>query len=125
MSDPGESPGFRHEGVVNYGVSITPEVVGVPPVRQFTRQNPCSKLDIWNCFCRGGEEPQYAVEIGVAHSIIGIYTPREMRRAGRLLKINGAQVDTYVLTEKGMEWLSTWRKKYLAGMEINIDNTTE
>lgn len=74
-----------------------------PPVAVFTRQNPCTKFHIWQCF--RGPKGFVSVEVAHAQSIIGANVPRVMEREGRLVLQNRRSVDYYVLTETGKEWL--------------------
>jgi hypothetical protein len=74
-----------------------------PAVRVFTKDEPCSKLDLWNCFKarRGFKSPQ----VDEAKAIIGANAPKNMLRLGyvEVVEIKGA--DCYQLTEEGEEWL--------------------
>ena len=82
-----------------------------PEAKHFTRDNPCTKLDIWNAFRgrRGFIRPQ----VDTAHAIIGLNAPRYMIASGYLEchDING--VERYVLTAIGINWLMTKFKSYL------------
>jgi hypothetical protein len=82
-----------------------------PEPRVFTKDNPCTKLDIWNCF-RGpnGFVAQPVVE---AQTFIGANVPRVMEREGRLVKKTIKNTDYYVLTEAGEEWLAEGFARYL------------
>ena len=77
-----------------------------PEVRKFTRSNPCTKKDVASCFYRGADF--VAVQVDAAHALIGVFTPREMTRAGRLVKVKGSRQDEYQLTYKGRVWLQEW-----------------
>lgn len=82
-----------------------------PEVKVFTRENPCTKLDIWNCFrARTGFVKVPVVE---AQAQIGANVPRVMEREGRLEKAEARGVEYYVLTAEGEEWLSTGFARYL------------
>lgn len=79
-----------------------------PEVRKFTRGQPCTKNDIIECFYDHGFRD---VQVDIAHSQIGVYTPREMQRAKRLVRISGNIEDIYRLTEEGKNWLLEYMAK--------------
>lgn len=81
-----------------------------PKPKQFTRANPCTKLHIWNCFrLRGGF---ISVPVVEAQAQIGIHTPRNMLRRGRMVETTG-EVDVYTLTPEGEQWLLLGIVNYL------------
>lgn len=82
-----------------------------PEVKKFTRENPCTKLDIWNCFrARRGFKTVPVVE---AQSIIGANAPRVMLRNGYIEAGTKKDVDTYTLTDQGKVWLTKGMVAYL------------
>lgn len=90
----------------------TPEApVGAPQVKEFTRQNPCTKLHIWNCF--RGKRGFARVPVVVAHSIVGVNAPRVMRTNDRITRVTVGEVDYYQLTDDGKEWLTNGMTRYL------------
>jgi hypothetical protein len=74
-----------------------------PDVKVFTRDNPCTKKDLWACFTNalGFIQPT----VTEAHSVIGTHAPRYMERKGFLVVERTAQTDRYALTPTGMAWL--------------------
>ncbi len=82
-----------------------------PEVKVFTRDNPCTKLHIWNCFrgVRGFKK----VDVAHAQSIIGVNAPRNMLSKGYATITETAGVEYYQLTKYGTEWLMTGLKSYL------------
>lgn len=82
-----------------------------PEVKIFTRDNPCTKLEIWNCFrsLRGFVQ----VPVVDAQAQIGANVPRVMEREGRLMRTEDRGVDYYRLTSLGEEWLTTGFRQYL------------
>lgn len=78
---------------------------GTPTVAVFTRDNPCTKLDLWNCFRsrRGFRQ----VQVAEAKSRIGANAPRGMISNGRLETVHTANTESYRLTKAGVEWLRT------------------
>lgn len=82
-----------------------------PLPKVFSKENPCSKKDLWLCFrtARGWR----GVQVDEAHSIIGVNAPRYLERQGYLLKDAGAGTDVYLLTAAGEEWLTRGIQSYL------------
>ena len=82
-----------------------------PTVKVFTKDAPCTKLHIWNCF---RQMSGYAkVQVDVAHSEIGLNVPRVMERGGKLVKETEPRGDYYVLTPLGKQWLEEGIRAYL------------
>lgn len=84
-----------------------------PAVKVFTKDVPCTKLDIWNCFAsqRGGFR---TVQVDEAHSIIGKNVPRIMERKGNLERVSSPlHGDCYSLTAAGKQWLDRGFRNYL------------
>ena len=82
-----------------------------PQVRTFTKEDPCTKLDIWNCFRR--REGFAAIQVDAAWSQIGKNAPRVMERNGYLIRANGDNGDYYQLTVEGQEWLEKGFRSFL------------
>lgn len=82
-----------------------------PEVRTFTRENPCTKKDLWQCF--RGPMGYSRVLVVVAHSQIGVNAPRVMERQGYLVKGQTSQGDYYMLTAEGRAWLEKGIRSYV------------
>lgn len=82
-----------------------------PEVAKFTRDNPCTKKHIWNCFA--APSGFRAVPVVDAQAVIGVNAPRVMEREGRLVVRNTKGVDYYVLTSVGEEWLRAGAEAYI------------
>lgn len=82
-----------------------------PEVRVFSKENPCSKRDVWECF-RGPNGFQ-RVQVSTAHSMIGINVPRVMERNGHLVKNATPQGDFLTLTPGGRDWLERGIRAYV------------
>lgn len=82
-----------------------------PEVKIFTRESPCTKFDLWQCFriATGFR----AVPVAEAQSIIGANVPRIMEREGRLVKQEVKGVEYYVLTDDGEDWLFEGMRRFL------------
>lgn len=74
-----------------------------PEVRVFTKDSPCTKRDLWECFV--GPTGFRTVSVPEAHSVIGVNAPRGMEREGRLRVAKTPMGDYYSLTAEGREWL--------------------
>ena len=82
-----------------------------PTVKQFTKDKPCTKLDIWNCFrSRRGFIP---AQVNAAKSIIGANAPRVMEQHKRVRVTSRSNVDYYELTAEGKKWLVRGIKNYV------------
>lgn len=75
----------------------------LPEVKVFSKDNPCTKRDLWVCFrdARGFRK----VQVAQAHSVIGVNAPRVMERNGYLVKETYRSAEWYVLTAEGEAWL--------------------
>ena len=82
-----------------------------PEVRTFSRDNPCTKKDLWQCF--RGPAGYRRVQVSVAHSQIGVNAPRVMERQGYLVKNATPQGDFLALTESGRQWLEKGIRAYV------------
>lgn len=82
-----------------------------PEVRTFTRENPCTKKDLWQCF--RGPTGYRRVLVAVAYSQIGVNAPRVMERQGYLVKNATPQGDFLTLTESGRQWLDKGIRAYV------------
>jgi len=82
-----------------------------PKIKKFTKDNPCTMVDIWNCFrIKNGFRN---VQIGEAQSLIGINVPNYMLRMNRLVIFEIRREEYYVLTHDGAEWLERKFTRYL------------
>lgn len=89
-----------------------------PEVKKFTRDNPCTKADIWNCFRRRGRFAP--VPVPDAHAVIGVNVPRDMEAADRLVKISTAGTDYYKLTVAGEHWVRNGILRYIKNHPADI-----
>jgi len=82
-----------------------------PEVKVFSRDEPCTKLNIWNAF--KGVRGWKRVQVDVAHSIVGLNAPKNMLSNSYIEKgVKGAE-EYYYLTEIGKEWLTIKFRNYL------------
>lgn len=82
-----------------------------PTVREFTKDAPCTKLEIYQCF--SGPRGYQRVQVDAAHSVIGKSVPRVLERDGKAIKIAGPRGDFYELTEFGQQWLDKGIRAFL------------
>ena len=82
-----------------------------PQPKVFTKDRPCSKVEIWNCF--RGPRNWRSRPIVDARAVIGCNVPNVLIKAGRARMSSSGRVDTIALTEEGREWLKTGLKRYL------------
>lgn len=79
--------------------------------RRFTRESPCSKVDIWNGFRRGSGFP--AIPVVEAKSFTGDNAPKYLAREGYLRAFTAGGVDFYQLTPEGISWLLKGIHRYV------------
>lgn len=82
-----------------------------PAVRVFSKDSPCTKRHLWECFV--GTTGFRTVSVTEAHAAIGVNAPRGMERMGRLRRVSTPQGDYYTLTVEGRAWLSTGISAYV------------
>lgn len=82
-----------------------------PIAKLFTRDNPCTKLEIWQCFRSATGFRR--VPVVEAHTFIGVNVPRVMEREGRMFREERQGTDYYELTSEGKEWLMHGFERYL------------
>jgi len=82
-----------------------------PEPAKFTKDNPCTKKHIWNCFA--GPQGLRPVSVVAAQAQIGVYVPRVMERNARLVCKTVKGTDYYELTPEGEEWLTAGIRSYL------------
>lgn len=95
-------------------------VEGKPEPRKFTKDRPCYKIDIWNCFKR--RRGFKRVQIDEAHAIIGVNSPKAMKWNGHITKYEEDDVEYYELTELGREWVTKGIKSYMRNHPEDIPN---
>lgn len=77
--------------------------IEVKPVRIFTREQPCTKVELYNCFkASKGFVRRPVVE---TRGEIGINAPKYLRKANYAILLNDEDVDYLVLTMGGQKWL--------------------
>lgn len=82
-----------------------------PEVKVFTKDNPVTKLDLWNCF--RGKRNFRRVQVDEAKSIIGANAPRYLKSKGYLLQYESRGVEYYDLSDDGRIWLMEGFKRHL------------
>lgn len=82
-----------------------------PIAKRFTRDNPCTKLELWQCFRSATGFRR--VPVVEAHAIIGVNVPRIMEREGRMVRVEKQGIEYYELTTDGGEWLLQGFNRYL------------
>lgn len=81
------------------------------PVRVFTREDECTKVDITNCFW---EATKFVpVPVVQARGYIGLNTPKYLLREDLVVQTYVDQIDYYTLTPKGVDWLLKGLKRHL------------
>lgn len=84
-----------------------------PKVKKFTKDEPCTKAHLHNCFADadGNYQP---VQVNIAKSIIGANAPRHMADKGYVVIETVDNETVYKLTDSGQQWLldgvRQWRK---------------
>jgi hypothetical protein len=97
-----------------------------PEVRKFSKREPCTKRHLWNAF--KGRRGFKRLQVDVAHSLVGVNAPRYMLKLGYLNKVSTANVDYYLVTADGADWLVAGIKSYVKNHpdRVNdIDNLTQ
>jgi hypothetical protein len=84
---------------------------GKPEPAHFTKDNPVTKLQLWNCF--RGRRGFTRIQIDAAHAIIGLNAPRYMIGKGYLEHYEQRYQEFYHLTESGEHWLYQKFKRLL------------
>lgn len=79
---------------------------------KFTRDQPVTKVELWNCFtdATGQWRARSVVE---AKSEIGDNAPKYLKREGFMEEQLIGGVDTYILTWRGKGWLRSGTVRYL------------
>ena len=86
--------------------------------RQFTKEDPCTKVHIYNCFHSDTDVMDWdgglkSTNITRAKAIIGINVPRRLVYDGHAEMINVGGQQHIKLTVEGMNWLIHGVKRYL------------
>lgn len=84
----------------------------IKPTRVFTRDDPCTKVHIWNCFI-GPAGLGTSVPVVSSRSEIGLNTPKYLKREGFVEVHEDKGVEYYRLTAEGQEWLRKGLKRHL------------
>jgi len=79
--------------------------------RKFTRDDPCTKVEIHNCFFDGHRYNKKAVVD--AKMEIGDNVPKYLTREGFMDTLHHAGVDYFVLTGDGEDWLRDGLARFL------------
>lgn len=77
----------------------------------FDRANPCSKVELHNCFFKKGA--YVSRRLVEAQTIVGVNAPKFLMRQGYAVLQAERGVDYYALTREGRDWLSTGLLRYL------------
>jgi len=85
--------------------------VVVKEIKVFTRDNPCTKVDLWNCFYQGGTFA--ARPVLETRGEIGLHAPKYLRKHGYATLVSRGNIDAYVLTKAGQQWLVDGVKRHL------------
>lgn len=81
------------------------------PVKVFTREQPCTKVDIFLCFSRNGEYVKIpAIQ---ARGIIGLNTPKYLVKKGLMYEMTQGGIDYWHLSMAGEEWLTAGLARHL------------
>jgi hypothetical protein len=76
----------------------------IKPVRVFSKAEPCTKVDLFNCFtAEYGYTPRPVVE---AQGEIGLNSAKYLIKKGYAIYRSQGGVDYYELTVAGEEWLT-------------------
>lgn len=82
-------------------------------VRVFTKDSPCCKIDLWNCF--RGKRGFISVPVTVANSKIGRYVPKHLVGKGRATFSTVRGEERITLTKEGAQWLKIGTGTYIGG----------
>lgn len=89
--------------------------------RVFTRDDPCTKVHLWNCF--HDEAGQWTARPLVdAKMEIGDNAPKYLMREGYMVQRIANGIDWYELTWRGKDWLRQGTMRYL---ELHPDKVVD
>lgn len=83
----------------------------IKEVKVFTRESPCTKVHIHNCFIT--EQGYGSKAVVEARGDIGLNTPKYLLREGYMHAYTQGGVDYYMLTSEGVVWLTEGLKRHL------------
>ncbi len=75
----------------------------IKPVKEFTKENPCTKVDLHNCFA--GTHGYVRRPVVEAQGEIGVNAPKYLIRKGYATYRSSEGIDYYELTTEGTVWL--------------------
>jgi len=81
--------------------------------KKFTRENPCTKVEIHNCFIDPDIGKYRSVPLVVAKMEIGDNVPKYLEKNDYLRAELKGGVDYYTLTADGEDWLREGLKRFL------------
>ena len=80
----------------------------------FTRDNPVTKVHIWNAFAAPcGTKAKAGVPVVEVRAKIGLNAPKYLIRENYISLRAGINVDTYVMSKLGWAWLHTGLLRHL------------
>lgn len=80
---------------------------------KFHRDNPCTKVELWNCFFDQKTRRFVARPLVDAKRLIGDNAPKYLRREEYMREFLRDGIDWYELTESGRAWLHKGIVRYL------------
>lgn len=81
-------------------------------VRTFTKNQPCNKIDIWNCF--RGRRGFKKVAIVEAQAEIGRHVPGHLVAQGKADRVTMRDgTEALELTDYGKQWLTAGTERYI------------
>jgi|SRR5471030_1188101 len=83
----------------------------IKQTRVFTRDNPCTKVDLFNCF--KGEDQFVARAVVETRGEIGLNAPKYMVKNGFVRRYDSGNIEYYELTDEGRDWLIAGLKRHL------------
>lgn len=93
-------------------------MINAKPVKVFTKDKPCTKVDLHNCFYLGGSKPLSRAVVE-ARGEIGLNAIKYLKREGYAIEHEEKGVDYWTLTSDGVEWL---RKGLARHLELHPDH---
>lgn len=85
--------------------------IQVKPVRVFTREQPCTKVELYNTFRqKSGFVRRAWVE---ARGEIGLNAPKYLKKNSYAIAVTDKGIDYLVLTTAGQDWLIKGLKRHL------------
>lgn len=81
------------------------------PVKTFTKENPCTKVDIHNTFATATGYARSPVV--TARGIMGINAVKYLKREGLVVEVTDGAVDYWQLTPDGEAWLKKGLERHL------------